>query len=211
MDGSIFDDVRSCAKGAPSIQAAEGEGCKTALMVLVQDEEVWGKGCSIGTNQWRFWCASGRVYEETQPYPPPPGGVGQLCNPGQGTKVAAAPGRAPGQPGGRSRTTGPSSRTGDMVDRIPVAATPDQSAITECLQQILVRNQCQSYLTVKDIRPVTARGQSDDYVMFAEIEMESIQEFEVRSDIAQNCTGTWWKEDPKFTRYQFSFPKPNIS
>jgi hypothetical protein len=43
--------------------------------------------------------------------------------------------------------------------------------------------------------------------MYAEIEMESIQEFEVRSEIAQNCTGTWWKEDPQYTRYQFSFPE----
>jgi hypothetical protein len=201
-------------KTVPTIQAGEGDGCKTALMVLVQGEEVWGKGCSIGTNLWRFWCSNGRVYEETQPYPPPPGGVGQLCNPSQATKVVAAPGQALGQPTQAPGQAGPAPGKPAQVpgqairmDRQPVAATPDQSAITECLQQILVRNQCQAYLTVKDIRPVTTRGQTDDYVMFAEIEMESIQEFEVRSDIAQNCTGTWWKEDPKFTRYQFSFPE----
>jgi hypothetical protein len=192
LDGSIYDEAHSCSKAAPTIQAAEGEGCKSELLTLVEENEVWGKGCSIGTNQWRFWCSNGRVYEETQPSPPPVGGVGRLCNPAADAKETAAVKLVPGQPAQRSQ---------------PASLALDQNALGDCIQQIMMRNQCPPYLTIKEIKQLETRGQSDAPVVVAEIELESVQEFEVRSDIASNCTGTWWKEDPQYTRYQFSFPE----
>ena len=86
-------------------------------------------------------------------------------------------------------------------------ASPDKNALSQCMQQILSRNQCGPYLVVKDIRQLSKRGAGNDAVLVAEVDMETIQEFEVRSDTAINCTGTWWREDPQFTRHQLSFPE----
>jgi hypothetical protein len=52
------------------------------------------------------------------------------------------------------------------------------------------------------VRQVSRRLTEGDVEVTAEVDMESTQEFEIRSDIASNCTGTWWNEDPKFTRHQ---------
>jgi hypothetical protein len=188
-DGSILSDGHPCTRSVATVQAAEGDGCKSALMPLIENGVSWGKGCSIGTSQWRFWCSNGRVYDETQPDPPPPGGIGKLCNPASKDSAAASP---QAQPARQSEA---------------FTAAPDQNALSQCTQQILSRNQCGAFLIVKDIRQLTKRGQGNDAVLVAEVDMETIQEFEVRSDTATNCTGTWWKEDPQYTRHQLSFPE----
>jgi hypothetical protein len=199
-DGRLYDEAHPCAKGTPSIQAAEGEGCISSLMLLVEKGEPWGKGCSIGaksmgTNQWRFWCSNGRVYEETQPSPPPPGALGRLCDPkvAVASRDATPAGQVPGQ----------GVKAGQAV-----SAAPDQLAVSQCLQQILSRNQCQSFLTVTDVRQVNGPGQTSSALaatVLAEIDMESIQEFEVRSDTASNCTGTWWKKEFSFQKNDFGW------
>lgn len=188
-DGSLFNEGHRCTvDNVATLQAPEGDGCKSALMPLVENGVTWGKGCSIGTNRWRFWCSSGRVYDEVQPYPPPPGGVGKLCNPAaKDSATIVAP-----QPAGTAEA---------------FAAAPDENALGHCMQQILSRNQCGPYLVVKDIRQLSKRGARNDAVLVAEVDLETIQEFEVRSDTAINCTGTWWREDPQFTRHQLSFPE----
>jgi hypothetical protein len=192
LDGGTYDDPQSCAKSAPTIQAAEGEGCKSEMLTLVDQDQVWGKGCAIATNQWRLWCSNGKVYEETQPSPPPVGGVGRLCDPALAVKEAAAANHIPGQPAPKGQT---------------VSLTLDQNALEDCVHQIEAQHQCASYLTIKDIRRIESRGETDSPVVVADIAMESIQEFEVRSNTAADCTGTWWKEGTKSTRYQFSFPE----
>jgi hypothetical protein len=188
-DGSLFNEGHRCTiSNVATVQAPEGDGCKSALMPLVENGVTWGKGCSIGTNRWRFWCSSGRVYDEIQPDPPPQGGVGKLCNPAAKDSVAAI---SP-QPAGQGEA---------------FTASPDENALSQCMQQILSRNQCGPYLVVKDIRQLSKRGAGNDAVLVAEVDLETIQEFEVRSDTAINCTGTWWREDPQFTRHQLSFPE----
>lgn len=187
-DGSLFNESHPCTTNVAALQVPEGDGCKSGLRRLVENGVFWGKGCSIGTNRWRFWCSSGRVYDEIQPDPPPSGGLGKLCDPAAKDSVAAVS----QQPAGQGETS---------------FAAPDQSALSQCMQQLFSRNQCGPYLLVKEIRELSKRGGGNDSVLVAEIDMETIQEFEVRSDTAVNCTGTWWREDPEFTRHQLSFPE----
>lgn len=187
-DGSLYRDDRSCANRTVNLQVPEGVGCKSDLMRLVENGVFWGKGCSIGTGQWRFWCSSGRVYDEIHPNQPPPGGLGKQCDPAVTQSATAINPQPPEQ-------------------SQAVAAAPGENSINQCVQQILSRNRCGPFLAVKAIRKLSNRGAGNNAVLVAEIDFETIQEFEVRSTIATNCTGTWWKEDPRVTRRQFSFPE----
>src|SRR5262249_20494047 len=85
-------------------------------------------------------------------------------------------------------------------------STLDKNAVAQCVQQIFSRNaQCQSHLTLRDVPQVDSRIGSSDADVVAELDLVSTREFEVRSDIATICMGTWWGEDPQFTRHQVGF------
>jgi hypothetical protein len=57
--------ARSETKGSgATAQQAIGKGCKSSLMSLVEGGVAVAKGCLVGQNQWRFWCADGSLFKE---------------------------------------------------------------------------------------------------------------------------------------------------
>lgn len=65
----------------PPQRLAVGEGCESAPITTTEKSTVWGSGCAIGNQRWRYWCLNGITFDYPEDQDAPAEGFITLCGP----------------------------------------------------------------------------------------------------------------------------------